>query len=47
MNKIASKLCQTITMSPVQCVSLLLEPVTCFLPKLLVQMVGLNSIRDT
>ena len=32
---------------PVQCVSLLLEPVTCFLLKLHVQMAGLNSIRDT
>ena len=47
MNQMASQLHQTIMTSPVQCVCLLLKPVTCFPPKLLVQMVGLNSIRDT
>ena len=47
MSQMASHLHQTIMMFPVQYVSLLLEPVTCFPPKSLVQMVGLNSIRDT
>ena len=37
---------QTIVAFHVLCVSLLPQPVTCFLQRLLVQQVGLNSIRD-